>query len=253
MVAAGQARVLGVLADLGGDDDVVAVAAGGEPLADDGLGLAALVARRPRPSRTSAVSTKLPPAAAYASRTAKDWASSAVQPKTLPPRASGKTSRSEEPSLRREVMSTSTTGTERRIPSPWRSRPGPRQTAPTSERWPRTADRCAVGRRTTRGAERRRRPSDGLRPLLAQPRHRVDAVGRRRGGPPGGGAAPVTLPVAPTRPMTSPVATFWPTLTLIEDWWQYQSSVPSSRVEDRAVAVRTGPAGLGDGAAVDRP
>ncbi|CAM5284921.1 hypothetical protein SALBM311S_10324 [Streptomyces alboniger] len=46
----------------------------------------------------SAVSTKLPPAAVYASRTAKEAASSAVQPKTLPPRESGKTSRSEVPS-----------------------------------------------------------------------------------------------------------------------------------------------------------
>ncbi len=42
--------------------------------------------------------------------------------------------------------------------------------------------------------------------------------------------APVTLPVAPTRPITSPVLTFWPTLTLIDDWWAYQISVPSSRV-----------------------
>jgi len=30
--------------------------------------------------------------------------------------------------------------------------------------------------------------------------------------------------------MTSPVPTFWPTLTLIEDWWQNHSWVPSSRV-----------------------
>ncbi|PVC95661.1 hypothetical protein DBP12_18220 [Streptomyces sp. CS014] len=33
------------------------------------------------------MSMKLPPAATYASRTAKDCSSSAVQPKTLPPRA----------------------------------------------------------------------------------------------------------------------------------------------------------------------
>jgi hypothetical protein len=43
---------------------------------------------------TSAVSTKSPPAAAYASRTACEPASSAVHPNTFPPRQSGKTSRS---------------------------------------------------------------------------------------------------------------------------------------------------------------
>ena len=45
------------------------------------------------PSTTSAVSMKLPPAAAYASRTSNDCRSSAVQPKTLPPRQRGNTSR----------------------------------------------------------------------------------------------------------------------------------------------------------------
>src|SRR5581483_10441762 len=45
----------------------------------------------------SAVSMKFPPAAAYASRTAKAVFSSAVQPKTLPPRQSGKTWRSVRP------------------------------------------------------------------------------------------------------------------------------------------------------------
>ncbi|CAM5522332.1 hypothetical protein SBADM41S_03848 [Streptomyces badius] len=53
----------------------------------------------------SAVSMKLPPASTYASRTAKDWSSSAVQPKTLPPRARGKTWRPEVPrGVRAEVM-----------------------------------------------------------------------------------------------------------------------------------------------------
>src|SRR3954447_13823172 len=42
---------------------------------------------------------KLPPAAAYASRTANEASSSAVQPKTLPPRQRGKTSRSVPSSL----------------------------------------------------------------------------------------------------------------------------------------------------------
>ena len=42
----------------------------------------------------SAVSMKLPPAAAYASRIAKLAVSSAVQPKTLPPRHRRKTSSS---------------------------------------------------------------------------------------------------------------------------------------------------------------
>lgn len=37
---------------------------------------------------------KFPPASAYASSTANDSRSPAVQPKTLPPRQSGKTSRS---------------------------------------------------------------------------------------------------------------------------------------------------------------
>src|SRR5882757_1030673 len=59
---------------------------------------------------------KLPPAAAYASSTAKDSASSAVQPKTLPPRASGKTSRSESPTLRRSVMTSSNPRPELSIP-----------------------------------------------------------------------------------------------------------------------------------------
>src|SRR5918996_3809967 len=45
----------------------------------------------------SAVSTKLPPAATYASRTANDVSRSAVQPNTLPPRQSRETSRSLEP------------------------------------------------------------------------------------------------------------------------------------------------------------
>src|SRR3954451_660261 len=45
-----------------------------------------------------AVSMKLPPACTYASSTACDSRSSAVQPKTLPPRQSGKTSRSVRPS-----------------------------------------------------------------------------------------------------------------------------------------------------------
>src|SRR3954470_12730649 len=45
-----------------------------------------------------ALSMKLPPASAYASSTACDSRSSAVQPKTLPPRQSGKTSRSVRPS-----------------------------------------------------------------------------------------------------------------------------------------------------------
>ena len=54
-VDAGQPRVLGVLADLGGDHDVGAVAARLDPLADDGLGLAALVARDPRRVRVGRV------------------------------------------------------------------------------------------------------------------------------------------------------------------------------------------------------
>src|SRR6188472_2360203 len=41
---------------------------------------------------------KLPPAAAYASSTSRDSASSAVQPNTLPPRQIAKTSRSVRPS-----------------------------------------------------------------------------------------------------------------------------------------------------------
>src|SRR5262249_24918265 len=44
----------------------------------------------------SAVSIKFPPAAAYASKTANDCFSLAVQPNTYPPSASGKTSRSVE-------------------------------------------------------------------------------------------------------------------------------------------------------------
>ncbi len=43
----GQAPVVGVGAGLGGDEDVVPVAAGGEPVADDGLRLAAPVAVDP--------------------------------------------------------------------------------------------------------------------------------------------------------------------------------------------------------------
>src|SRR5918998_2538419 len=45
----------------------------------------------------SAVSTKFPPAATYASSTAKDVSRSAVQPKTLPPRHRRLTSSSLEP------------------------------------------------------------------------------------------------------------------------------------------------------------
>src|SRR5579884_285390 len=41
---------------------------------------------------------KLPPPAAYASSTSRDWSSFAVQPNTLPPRQSGNTSRSVRPS-----------------------------------------------------------------------------------------------------------------------------------------------------------
>ena len=48
----------------------------------------------------SAESRKLPPAAAYASSTANACGSSIVQPKMLPPRQSGKTERSLEPSVR---------------------------------------------------------------------------------------------------------------------------------------------------------
>src|SRR5699024_3119196 len=40
--------VIGMIADLRGDDDVVAVAAGGQPGADDGLGFAAGLPRQPR-------------------------------------------------------------------------------------------------------------------------------------------------------------------------------------------------------------
>src|SRR5580692_11548062 len=49
---------------------------------------------------TSAVSTKLNPASTKASRMAKDVGSSAVQPKTLPPRQMGETSRPDPPKLR---------------------------------------------------------------------------------------------------------------------------------------------------------
>src|SRR3984957_11876310 len=49
---------------------------------------------------TSAVSTKLNPASTNASRMAKDVGSSAVQPKTLPPRQMGETSRPDPPNLR---------------------------------------------------------------------------------------------------------------------------------------------------------
>ena len=41
---------------------------------------------------------------------------------------------------------------------------------------------------------------------------------------------PVVLPVEPTVPMVSPPRTVSPTLTRNEVWWQYHSSVPSSRV-----------------------
>ncbi len=41
---------------------------------------------------------------------------------------------------------------------------------------------------------------------------------------------PVTLPVAPTRPIRWPEVTSWPGLTWIALWWQYHSSVPSSSV-----------------------
>src|ERR1700722_7430782 len=56
----------------------------------------------PGPHReyTSAVSTKLNPAPTKASRMAKEVGSSAVQPKTLPPRQMGETSRPDAPSLR---------------------------------------------------------------------------------------------------------------------------------------------------------
>src|SRR5579863_1237584 len=49
---------------------------------------------------TSAVSTKLNPAPTNASKIANDAASSAVQPKTFPPRQMGETSRPDPPSLR---------------------------------------------------------------------------------------------------------------------------------------------------------
>src|SRR5579864_3880299 len=52
---------------------------------------------------TSAVSMKLPPAAAYWSSTANASRSFAVQPKTLPPRQSGKTLKLV-PSIRRMVI-----------------------------------------------------------------------------------------------------------------------------------------------------
>ena len=47
---------------------------------------------------------KLPPAWTYASRTANDASSSAVQPKTLPPRQRGKTCSPVLPSVRRVVF-----------------------------------------------------------------------------------------------------------------------------------------------------
>src|SRR5690606_15600274 len=42
--------------------------------------------------------------------------------------------------------------------------------------------------------------------------------------------APLELPVESSRPMNSPVVTFWPARSLIGVWWAYQISVPSSRV-----------------------
>ena len=39
----------------------------------------------------------------------------------------------------------------------------------------------------------------------------------------------MTLPVEPTYPMRSPGATRWPFSAANSLWWQYQSTVPSSR------------------------
>lgn len=92
----------------------------------------------------SAVSRKLPPAATYASSTANDCASSAVQPKTLPPSASGKTWRSEEPSLRREVINGSTDSTAAAIP--YRGMKGDPHGHPHGRRHRRRKDRVTADR-----------------------------------------------------------------------------------------------------------
>ena len=80
-------------ADLGDDDDFVAVAAALHPSADDGLRFAALVARNPARIGIGGID-RVQPASTKRSRMSNEVFSSAVQPNTLPPSTSGAISRS---------------------------------------------------------------------------------------------------------------------------------------------------------------
>ena len=108
-------------------------------------------------------------------------------------------------------------------------RPGPSTARP-----PATSDAFTV-RAAGRTTSSRRHPGrcdaqrQGVTPWY------TSAVYGSTGSPPPGRTSrwrwgPVVLPVEPTAPMTSPPVTVSPTSTLIADWWQYQSSVPSSSV-----------------------
>jgi hypothetical protein len=85
--------------DFGRDHHFRSVAALLEPLPDDRLGFAALIPGAQR-EYVSAVSMKLKPAPTKASSSLNDVDSSTVQPKILPPNASGETCKVEFPSFR---------------------------------------------------------------------------------------------------------------------------------------------------------